>query len=745
MAPTVNGGTGNDTINGSADADKLWGNDGNDSLYGGGGNDALFGGTGNDQLYGGAGADSLDGGTGNDLIRGDTQPGTWRVQVYDRDFSSANGQAFDIERGTLRMDTQTDNFNVEQHAATARGLKPGNMDDYGVVYTSTFTATTAGSYRFSVTSDDGSTLRMTDGSGVAQKWSGGSDFLNNDYHQSATTRTETVNLVAGQTYTIEARFWENQGGTALSATVTPPGGTEMNLLGSPFIGSPPQDGTDGADTISGGDGNDTIYGDGGNDQVSGGAGNDVVYGGTGNDTLSGDAGDDSLFGGDGNDSLSGGEGNDMLDGGAGNDTLEGGAGSDTLFGGAGDDQMSGGAGDDKLYGGAGADAVSGGEGNDLAYGGAGDDRLSGDAGNDSLYGVDGNDALSGGDGYDALSGGAGADALKGDEGNDTLSGGAGNDTLSGGQGEDRFQLTTSGANDVITDFDMTLTEGHTSDQLDVSDLRTADGAPVTYRNVVVSDDGNGNAVLSFPGGESVVLRGVSPAEASGAQNMAQMGIPCFAAGTPILTPTGWRPVQDLAAGDLVEVHGGGAVPVIWAGGRVLGRADLRARPALLPVRIAAGALGNAQAVMVSAQHAVLMRGVCGEEVLVRATHLAQHGHGGFRVARGVLRVAYHHVLLPDHGLLNAGGAALESLYPGRMALMALAPHAVAQVAVAVFGQRGIRLPVGFGLADLAAVYGNRARRLLTASEVAAALGRGGLRVAPFVSAGAKASVAHERF
>ena len=56
-------------------------------------------------------------------------------------------------------------------------------------------------------------------------------------------------------------------------------------------------------------------------------------------------------------------------------------------------------------------------------------------------------------------------------------------------------------------------------------LHDAGGDPVNTRDVVVGDDGNGNAVLSFPGGESLTLHGIDPAAASNEFFLQAMGIP----------------------------------------------------------------------------------------------------------------------------------------------------------------------------------------------------------------------------
>lgn len=279
--------------------------------------------------HGRAGDDRITGGADDDLIRGDTaEQGTWSYKLYNKDFTHHGNQAFTIEQGKLIAEGTTKGFDTRGLVQAARGSM-ANPEDYGVVMTSTFTAGEAGVYRFTTTSDDGSTLRLIDGNGTpltfANQTGGTQTFLNNDFHQGATTRFGDVKLEAGQTYEIELRMWENAGAEVLNATVTPPGGVATQLLGAAVGGADPGD-----DTLSGGDGNDTLLGGAGKDRLSGDAGDDSLSGGTGDDTLTGGEGADTLAGGDGADTfvVSGrGDGfGDVIDGGEGGE----GTGGDTL-------------------------------------------------------------------------------------------------------------------------------------------------------------------------------------------------------------------------------------------------------------------------------------------------------------------------------------------------------------------------------------------------------------------------------
>ncbi|MEX0310303.1 MAG: Hint domain-containing protein, partial [Tateyamaria sp.] len=322
-------------------------------------------------------------------------------------------------------------------------------------------------------------------------------------------------------------------------------------------------------------------------------------------------------------------------------------------------------------------AVAGGDGNDTIQGGAGHDSIEGGAGNDAITGGDGNDTSHGGAGNDSIDGGAGNDSITGGDGNDTLGGGTGNDTLTGGGGDDTFVMSQDGAT-VVTDFDTGDADGDGfyNDQLDVSDLRTPDGRPVHVFDVVVTDDGNGNALLTFPEGETIVLQGVSPAQMSTPQQLNAAGIPCFTSGTAIATARGPLPVETLRTGDLVQTRDNGLRPVRWIGRRVVNRHELAANPMLRPIHVAPGTFGNTGVLRLSAQHAIALTTDHNRTELVRAGHLARLQGGSVRVAHGVQSVTYHHLLLDTHDLIMAGGVACESFYPGPWGLVSIGPRAV---------------------------------------------------------------------
>jgi hypothetical protein len=146
--------------------------------------------------------------------------------------------------------------------------------------------------------------------------------------------------------------------------------------------------------------------------------------------------------------------------------------------------------------------------------------------------------------------------------------------------------------------------------------------------------------------------------------------PCFASGTGILTPCGYRPVETLAAGGKVVTASGSVATVIWVG---LRRLDIAMHPrpdAVRPIRILPGALDNAvprRMLRLSPDHALFLDGV-----LIPVKHLVN----GATILREdeCQTVTYHHIELARHQLVLAEGAPCETyLDTGNRASFANAP------------------------------------------------------------------------
>ncbi|WP_255012589.1 Hint domain-containing protein [Roseovarius sp. M141] len=137
--------------------------------------------------------------------------------------------------------------------------------------------------------------------------------------------------------------------------------------------------------------------------------------------------------------------------------------------------------------------------------------------------------------------------------------------------------------------------------------------------------------------------------------------PCFTAGTLIETPSGLRKVELLEVGDEVATKDNGSQRIIWIGTRTVGGSGNFA-----PIHISEGALGNRRDLVVSPQHRMLVSGwqaelLFGEaEVLVAAKHLI-NGDTIYRAP--CAQVTYLHLMLDEHQIIFAEGAATESLDP----------------------------------------------------------------------------------
>lgn len=139
-------------------------------------------------------------------------------------------------------------------------------------------------------------------------------------------------------------------------------------------------------------------------------------------------------------------------------------------------------------------------------------------------------------------------------------------------------------------------------------------------------------------------------------------IPCFVAGTMILTPDGEVAVESLKAGDLVMTHDDGAQPLRWIGQR-----SVAAKDSFAPVRIMADTFGKHRDLLVSPQHRILIRDSLAEllfgeaEVLVAAKDLINDK--SVRIQEGG-DVTYVHLLFDRHQVIFSEGLTTESFLPG---------------------------------------------------------------------------------
>ncbi len=185
-----------------------------------------------------------------------------------------------------------------------------------------------------------------------------------------------------------------------------------------------------------------------------------------------------------------------------------------------------------------------------------------------------------------------------------------------------------------------------------------DGATLPDRRILMAEP------LSFEAAMAV-KSGVEPVTA----------VACFAKDTLIRTQDGNIPVQDLAAGDMVETLDSGVQPVRWISAAHLPRAGRHA-----PVKIKAGALGEqspARDLFVSPNHRMVLGGhraqaLFGQlEVLVAAQDLLNDST--IRPTDSEAPVTYYHIMFDKHEVVFSNGAPSESFHPALVPVDHLAP------------------------------------------------------------------------
>lgn len=192
-------------------------------------------------------------------------------------------------------------------------------------------------------------------------------------------------------------------------------------------------------------------------------------------------------------------------------------------------------------------------------------------------------------------------------------------------------------------------------------------------------------------------------------------IPCFVAGTMILTPDGERPVETLRPGDLVETQDDGPQPVRWIGQR-----RIAAQGALAPIEIREGTFGPHRRLLVSPQHRVLVRDSLAEllfgeeEVLIAAKDLV-NGHSVLVREGG--QVDYVHILFDKHQLVSSAGLTTESFLPGPQATRMFEAEIIEEIR-AIFPELDPRTGDGYSPAARRMLKSFEAQLLLTGARAA---------------------------
>ncbi len=220
---------------------------------------------------------------------------------------------------------------------------------------------------------------------------------------------------------------------------------------------------------------------------------------------------------------------------------------------------------------------------------------------------------------------------------------------------------------------------------------------------------------------------------------------CFAAGTRIRTVAGDVPAEMIQAGDVVQTPDG-ARTVIWTGARRVRFAGNRDVEAVLPIRIRAGAFGEALPVrdlLVSPDHAIFVDGVFVQaKLLVNGASIVTE--------RRMSSVRYVHIELEQHGILLAERLPTESyLDSGNRAQFGLgsANEAVNFATPAeLYATRGYAKlaldaatvqPIWQRLADRAVALGLSVPTVMTTTDAALRLLAGALVLKPVNVSGSK--------
>jgi hypothetical protein len=196
----------------------------------------------------------------------------------------------------------------------------------------------------------------------------------------------------------------------------------------------------------------------------------------------------------------------------------------------------------------------------------------------------------------------------------------------------------------------------------LSNVVTAGGSTTAVLNVATIAGGQTTEAFAIP----IVSNWNSPnlnvnyvSDGNGGTNVFLTDVPCYAAGTAILTPDGEVAVETIRPGDTVLISEAGRLlprAVVWVGAREI---DLARHPnpaRVAPIRIRRGALADGlprRDLVVSPDHALFLDGGLIPAKLLR---------NGMTIVRDRDRhsVVWHHIELERHALLLAEGVEAES-------------------------------------------------------------------------------------
>ncbi len=146
------------------------------------------------------------------------------------------------------------------------------------------------------------------------------------------------------------------------------------------------------------------------------------------------------------------------------------------------------------------------------------------------------------------------------------------------------------------------------------------------------------------------------------------GCICFTNDTLILTDSGFRPIEELDVGDMIQTKDNGCQPIVWLGQQSIGRGRMIYDETLCPVKLRY----RGSELIVSQQHRILTI-LSGQEVFVPAKGL------DVQMLQPTNGITYYHILFEHHEVINANMIWSESFYPGDEALRTISQEQVTEI------------------------------------------------------------------
>lgn len=361
-----------------------------------------------------------------------------------------------------------------------------------------------------------------------------------------------------------------------------------------------------------------------------------------------------------------------------------------------------------------------------------------DGDNDIIYAYDGDDYVDAGAGDDDIDGGNGNDTILGGDGNDVITSSSGADSIDGGTGIDTYDSSLSPSNPgetvkvyVDLDGDGTIYKVNDdtldtiasvenfiagedpaeADEITITDGIAVSTVPTAIDGIADTSVGTfdtGSGIINFGGpGEPTISEILSGTYDAGSGPVSPIGsyqitsgdedgliggisfanfetinftviedpiVPCFTPGTLIGTARGEVPVEMLRVGDRIVTRDNGVQEIRWVGHKTLDHRTLQANPAMRPVLIRKGALGNGlpeRDMLVSPNHRLLVANEQSSlyfeerEVLAAAKHLV---NGTGITNAKALGTTYIHFMFDHHEVVLSDGTWTESFQPGDYSL-----------------------------------------------------------------------------